>query len=304
MSNKEAYREFAKTCLSLPLCYQPWYLDSVAENGHWDVALHVENNMIQGVWTWFRKRKFGLPYITMPHLTKWMGPWWPEAENLSLTLAHKRLESLYKQLPKAWQISSDWHPDMKNWLPLFWAGWKQTTRYTYTLDLKAENNPDAGINRNILRNLKKAGEALSIESVGSRAEFIRLHRMSFTRQGLIIPYSEALLNRHLDALEAHHALKMLFARNSAGKLCSVAALTWDAGRAYYHLSGDDPVHRQSGSGMLLVRESIRIAKEEMKLPLFDFEGSMIQGVEAVRRQFGAGQVPYFRVWKPLSPFRI
>lgn len=302
MSQKAAYRAFAASCVTLPLCYQPWYLDAVTEKGEWDVVLKEEKGKVTGVWPWFQKRKFGIPYITMPHLTKWMGPWWPDMDKVSLTEAHERLDFLSKRLPKAFKISCDWHPDMQNWLPLYWAGWKQTTRYTYRLNLTDRIELDAGFNRNVQRNLKKADEHLKIDLKGTRAEFIRLHRLSFERQGLRIPYSEGLLNRHLDALEAHKTVKMLYARDQEGTLCSVAALTWDAGSAYYHISGDDPAHRQSGSGLWILREAIRIAMVELKLPLFDFEGSMIQGVEAVRRQFGAKQVPYFRVWRPIRPF--
>ncbi len=302
MSDKAAFRQFAQTCPNLPLCFQPWYLDAVMQDGSWDVVLAQENGEVKGLWTWMLKRKFGLPYITMPHLTKWMGPWMPEATRKNLTLSHEVLATLYQRLPPAYKISADWHPDMQNWLPLYWKGFHQTTRYTYILDLKGEHAPDEGFNRNIRRNIKNAGQEIQVSPEGTRSEFIHCHRMSFQRQGLRMPYTENLLNRHLDALEAHNSVKLLFARNAEGKLYSVAALTWDAGRAYYHLSGDDPEYRQSGSGLLLVWESIKFAREVLRVPIFDFEGSMIPGVEAVRRQFGAVQLPYFRVWKPFRLF--
>lgn len=302
MSDKAAFRQFAQTCSNLPLCFQPWYLDAVVQDGRWDVAIFQENGEVKGLWTWMLKRKFGLPYITMPHLTKWMGPWMPKATRKNLTLSHEVLTSLYQRLPPACKISADWHPDIQNWLPLYWNGFHQTTRYTYTLDLKGEHAPNEGFNRNIRRNIEKAGREIQVSPEGTRSEFIHCHRMSFQRQGLSMPYTEDLLNKHLDALEAHHSVKLLFARHASGKLYSVAALTWDAERAYYHLSGDDPEYRQSGSGHLLVWESIRFAQEELQVPIFDFEGSMIPGVEAVRRQFGALQLPYFRVWKPFRLF--
>lgn len=55
--------------------------------------------------------------------------------------------------------------------------------------------------------------------------------------------------------------------------------------------------RNNGAGILLIWEAIRFTKENLGLDTFDFEGSMLPNVEAIRRQFGAVQVPYFTVWK-------
>ena len=81
---------------------------------------------------------------------------------------------------------------------------------------------------------------------------------------------------------------------------SVAYLIWDATTAYYLLAGDDPARRASGAGMLLAWEAIRYASAVLGLRCFDFEGSMLPGVERVRVRFGAVQTPYFFVWKYTS----
>jgi hypothetical protein len=67
------------------------------------------------------------------------------------------------------------------------------------------------------------------------------------------------------------------------------------------MAGDDPALRHSGAGILLAWEAIRYTHEVLKLPIFDFAGSMILPIERVRRQFGALQKPYFRVQKEWSP---
>ena len=41
--------------------------------------------------------------------------------------------------------------------------------------------------------------------------------------------------------------------------------------------------------------AIQLAQKENKL--FDFEGSMMEGVEQRNRQFGAKQTPYFQIKK-------
>ncbi len=299
MSAKDRYRQFAASCSELPLCFQPWYLDAVTDGGDWDVALSEDKDRVMGVWTYFLKRKFGLPYITMPHFTKWMGPWLVPDARRRLTDEHRIIDSLRVQLPRAWKITVDCHPDLGNWLPLYWAGFRQTTRYTYILNLGDRDEVQNGFNRNVQRNIRKAVASISVSQEGNLQEFYALLRMSFERQGKPLPYSFVQLQRHLESLLEHGAARLFFARNPAGDLCSVAALTWDQQRAYYHLSGDDPAQRAGGSGILLVWEALRYACETLRVPLFDFEGSMIPTVEAVRRNFGAAQQPYFRIWKPL-----
>ncbi len=300
MTPQERYRHFANESAELPLCFQPWYLDAVADGGLWDVALVEEKGHIRAVWPYFLKKKYGLPYITMPLFTKWMGPWLvPSTPYHRLTEQHRWIEALYKQLPRVVKMTVDCHPDSQNWLPLYWAGLRQTTRYTYVLDLKDPEQLQTGLNRNVQRNIRKARHAIAVSGEGSIQEFYEINRMSFQRQGIPLPYTFEQMHRHLESLQQRQAVQLFFARNAKGRLCSVAALTWDNRRAYYHLSGDDPLFRDSGSGILLIWEALQYAVEALKVPIFDFEGSMIPSVEAVRRSFGAVQQPYFRLWKPL-----
>ena len=105
------------------------------------------------------------------------------------------------------------------------------------------------------------------------------------------------MQRHDAALAAHGARQLFRAVDAEGRTHSAAYLVWDRQAAYYHLSGDDPSLRASGAGLLLVWEAIRYSSEVLGLQCFDFEGSMLPGVEQVRVSFGAVQTPYFHVWK-------
>jgi hypothetical protein len=66
------------------------------------------------------------------------------------------------------------------------------------------------------------------------------------------------------------------------------------------MSGDDPQLRSSGSALLLKWTAVMYAKKTLNLHTFDFEGSMIRAIEAGRRDFGARQIPYFRIRKEWS----
>ena len=60
--------------------------------------------------------------------------------------------------------------------------------------------------------------------------------------------------------------------------------------------GDDPELRSSDAVQLLVWKALEFVSS-IGLTEFDFEGSMIESIEAVGRAFGAKQVPYFAISK-------
>jgi lipid II:glycine glycyltransferase (peptidoglycan interpeptide bridge formation enzyme) len=301
MTAKEKYRLFCQTEQELPLFVQDWYLDAVCQDGFWDVALVEKKDRILASLPFFVKKKLGFTYITMPPMVKTMGPYLiPEVRELKNS--HRFYQQLIDQLPKVDGFKQDFHPALTNWLPFYWKGYQQTTRYTYTLDVTNLDQVYDELNRNMKRNIKKAAAQLSIETHHSLDTFYRINQMSFDRQGVNIPYSFNFLQKHDRALEKNNARQMLFAVDEQGRIHSAAYLVWDKTTAYYHLSGDDPELRNSGAGILLIWEAIKYTHEQLRLPRFDFEGSMIENIEAIRRQFGARQEPYFRVWKYHSLF--
>ncbi len=288
------YRRFCRKTADLPVFFQDWHLDAVCAGGQWDAAVICKGEEPIAVWPYFLKHKWGFRYISMPPFTKFMGPWFgipPER----LTDEHRLLDQLHDQLPRVHAVKQEWHYSRQNWLPLYWKGYRQTTRYSYCLALRDPHEWKQGLNRNMQRNLRKAARALTLDISDDLERFYRLNSLSFNRQGLRPPYSFAQLERHDAALREHQARRIFFARDARGRDCSAAYLIWDARSAYYHLSGDDPALRHLGGGILLIQEAIHYTCETLQLPVFDFEGSMLRSVEAIRRQFGAQQQPYFRI---------
>ncbi|GAA3963887.1 GNAT family N-acetyltransferase [Hymenobacter antarcticus] len=298
MSASDQYRDFCRTAPDVPIFAQPWYLDACAEGGAWDVVLAHDNGRVVGALPFFHKKKGPFRYVTMPPFVKMLGPYLlPEFRGL-LKKEHGLLEELIGQLPAFAAFKQNFYPTATNWLPFYWQGFRQTTYYTYRLNgLHQLAQLEAGINRNLRRNIQKARQQVRVVHNLPPEEFYRLNKRSFDRQGLAMPYSWAQFARHDAALAAHGARQYFFAVDAQNRVHSAAYLIWDQQAAYYHLSGDDPALRESGAGILLVWEAIRYASEVLGLACFDFEGSMLPAVERIRVQFGAVQTPYFFVWK-------
>jgi hypothetical protein len=302
MTSQDHYRTFASTAPDLPLFLQPWYLDAVCEEGRWDAALAYKGEQLVAVLPYYLKRKFHWKYVAMPRLCKFMGPYiLPKFRHLNEET--HLFESLIGQLPK--QLSAfeqDVNYAVVNWLPFYWAGFRQSTRYSYVLDLNlSESELYEQISKNYRQKIKAAKEKLMVSTGHSLLELQRLVALSFARQGLAAPFTPKFLEGLYDALNSHHSCQLFFAVDPDNQAVhSAALLAWDKQSAYYLLSGDDPSLRASGSAILLKWEAILFAKNTLHLPVFDFEGSMIRSIEIGRRDFGAQQRQYFRLQKEWS----
>ena len=299
------YRSFcASAPADFPLFMQDWYLDAVcAGSGAWDAAVVEKAGQVVAVWPYFLKKKWMWQYVAMPPLARLMGPYIvPEWRNLRKEPA--LMEELIGHLPAGLAaLEQDFPYTVGNWLPFYWKGFTQTTRYSYTLKI---NDIDK-VWKNLAsdyRNQKipKAEQLVEVKTGCPLPEFIRIHNSGFERKGMRPPVATDLLHRLDTALAAQGQREIFMAVDRQnGAIHSVGYLVWDARSAYLLMAGDAPELRASGAGILLIRDMIRYTHEVLQRPVFDFLGSMIQPVERVRRQFGAVQQPYFRLRKEWSP---
>ncbi|MEZ4993465.1 MAG: GNAT family N-acetyltransferase [Saprospiraceae bacterium] len=295
MSNQASYRQFCKTLPDLPVFLQPWYLDAAQQTEIWDAALLWHEDEVVAALPYFFKKKWIFRSIVLPPFVKYLGPVL-HPDHRTLSNQHQLYAGLIRQLPAFDSFKLDMHPEFTNWLPFRWAGFRQTTRYTYRLNIADLEQTLDGIRYNNRREIRKADQFFSLRHDLSLSEFYRINKMSFDRQQIKIPYSITQLERHDQALNDHQA-RELFALDAQEQIYAVAYLIWDRQRAYFHLAGDDPRFRNKHAGIWLIWKCIEYARNTLQLTEFDFEGSMIPSIEAVRRRFGARQTPYFRLWK-------
>ncbi|MBL7774452.1 MAG: GNAT family N-acetyltransferase [Saprospiraceae bacterium] len=285
----------------MPIFLHDWYLDAVCGPANWQAALAYRGEQPVAVLPFFLKKKGPWRYVAMPQLTRMMGPYLlPEFRQPRFEV--RLLKQLLDQLPPLAAFEQDFNYTAANWLPFYWRGFRQTTRYSYTLDLTdgdallANLAPDYRNNK-----IPKAAAQVQVHTGNDLELFFRVHNLSYRRQGMPAPVGFNFLQNLDCALEARQARQIFWATDRAsGAIHSVAYLVWDRQSAYYLLAGDDPALRRSGAGILLAWEAIRYAREVLRLRRFDFAGSMIPAIERVRRQFGAEQQPYSRVQKEWS----
>jgi hypothetical protein len=235
----------------------------------------------------------------MPKLTPVLGPWFRAPDGKSgnrLAIEKDLIGELLDGLPACDSYSQSWHHSMTNWLPAFWRGYGQTTRYTYRIPSLADLDAVwAGTQSNIRTDVRKAEGrfGVTVDQHAGLEEFLALQDLTFARQGKASPYSREFLRR-VDAAALSQGVRRIFvARDPAGRPHAGVYLVWDEGSAYYLMGGGDPEVRGSGATSLCLWHAIRFASTVTAS--FDFEGSMIEPVERLFRAFGAEQTPYFAV---------
>lgn len=282
---------------------KPWWLDAVAPKKWKEIKVEKSGEVVARMPYVFEKRK-GFILIKMPPLTQTLGPWLrpSKAKYAKQISEQKDLQmDLIDKIPKFDSFSLDFHYSLTNWLPFYWRGFEQTTRYTYIIeDLTDIGRVWEGLLPKIRTDIKKAKNRfkLKIRTDLGIDIFLENNEMTFRRQGIKVPYSEELLRRVDSACERESARKIFFAVDKNGRIHASAYIVWDENSAYYLMGGSDPELRSSGATSLCLWEAIDFASTVTER--FDFEGSMMESVERYFRGFGAVQKPYFRIYKQES----
>lgn len=296
--HKQRYRELCRAESDIPLFSQDWWLDAVAGED-WDVVLCEKDGKVLASMPFIIKKKLFLTMVTMPILTQHLGPWFrPSNDKSSKRLANEKdlMAALISQLPDYDYFSANWQYSRNNWLPFYWAGFKQSTRYTYALEnLQDQKHLWDQLQQNIRGDVRKAEGrfSLKVRSDLPLEDFLSLNNLVFKRQGLKMPYSTELVERIDQACSSRYARKILIAEDEEGRHHAGVYIVWDEHSAYYLMGGGDPELRNSGATSLCMWEAIKFSSGVTKR--FDFEGSMLEPVERFFRAFGAEQTPYFSI---------
>lgn len=302
MTDKNLYREFCKQEQTIPIFSRDWWLDAVCGLEKWDVIVIKRGKDIAATMPYYLIQGRLFKTLGMPSLTQFLGPWIQLSKKKYADLLSeqkKMMTILIDQLPQFDYFSQNFHHSITNWLPFYWKGFSQTTRYTYVIeDLSDLKNVWNNFSYAKIKNIKKAEKTVSVHFDLSAKDFYNNHRMTLAKQGEKISYSWDLFERIYNAGYKRSAAKTIYATDNEGNIHAALFVIWDSESAYDLISTIDPDFRNSGAATLLIKEIIRYVSTRTKK--FDFEGTMIEGVENSFRQFGAIQKPYFTVFKTNS----
>jgi len=303
MTHKVLYRELCDAESSVPLFCRSWWLDSVCGEDAWDVVIVMRDRSVVAAMPYFVRVRHGIRRIEMPSLTQYMGPWisYPTLQKYHTRLSFEKeiLSEIIEKLPAFDVFQQNFAWTVTNWLPFYWKGFHQTTRYTYVIeDLSDLDKLFSNIRSNIKTDIRKAQKSLRIFDGDDLDRFYQVNKLTFIRQEVSIPYNFDFIHQLDTACTQKGCRKIFFAEDQDGVVHAAIYIVWDNQSAYYLMGGGDPTLRNSGAMSLLIWEAIKFSAGVTQR--FDFEGSMLEPVERFFRAFGAVQRPYFHVTKTNS----
>ena len=273
---------------------KPWWLDVVAPDSWHDLTV-MEDNKIIARWPIVTNGN----RIAMPPLTQTLGFWISDDVIKSDPFYNKRkkiINCLLDQIPadKSIKISLDHNADY--FLPFYWKNFIIKPRISYRFsNLSNIDNIYNGFNNNVKRNIKSAAKKVIVENSEDIEHLQILLEKTFLLQKRKYPFSKELVRKIFRASQVHKSSSLLYAKDNEGNIHSGTLLLYDNKVCYYLLVGTDPKYRSSGANTLLIWEGIKFASQVSKS--FDFEGSMIEGIENFYRQFGGKPVVYYEIRK-------
>ena len=125
-------------------------------------------------------------------------------------------------------------------------------------------------------------------------EFLNLNKKVYQRQKMK-PYCLEVLQKLINESKSRGQGDIWAAYDTEGRLHSAIFMVWQGSSAYCLASGSDPSLRHSqGKTWVLWKIINELSKQCIS---FDFDGSMVKGIEHFNREFGALQMPYFAISK-------
>ncbi|MDR0757621.1 MAG: GNAT family N-acetyltransferase [Tannerella sp.] len=297
--SKQTYHTLCLTEESIPIFSQDWWLDAACGEANWDVLSVEKNGKILAAWPLYMPLR---GVVSMPPYTQTMGIWFaPPSADTKYRSALEHRQTLCKQLIgklNARSFLQHFNCMFTDWLPFYWNGYRQTTRYTYLLEnLKNGELLWNSMSRNMRRNIKRAQDEfrITVRQGVSPDDFLRIQAQTFERQHKKNRQDPRVLRRLIDVCRRRGQGEIWGGYDGQGRLHAAAFVVWQKRSAFYIAGGGDPALRHSGAHSLVLWDAIRFVAGCSET--FDFEGSMLPGVERFFREFGAVQMPYFAISK-------
>ncbi len=248
-----------------------------------------------------------LPYvisngkISSPVYTQTMGIWMSEEcrgkkrGNEQFNTQKEIIHDLLQQLPQKADIDIILDCSQDYILPFRWEGFSIEPRFSYRIsNLENLLDVEASFSKSIKRDYNRGEKLLHIDdSPNSIGDFIKLQNLTYERQGRKNPVSNEITERIIrKAIELGHG-RIMLARDDDNKAHAGSFVLYDDRVCYHLMSGQDTSFGNDGAMPFLLYKEILFARDVSRV--FDFEGSMVEGIEQVYRRYGGEIVTLWRI---------
>tara|TARA_R110001592_G_scaffold31018_3_gene110031 strand:+ start:784 stop:1722 length:939 start_codon:yes stop_codon:yes gene_type:complete len=302
---KEKYQRFCGENKEIPLFLTYNWYNALYKNSDWSVVVEEKGEELVGFIPYLLTKKKTFNVINQPLLTPYQGVWlnYPKEQKYANRLGFEKevITSLIKKLPKTDLFQQKFTPQFTNWMPFYWKGFEQSTRYTYIInDLSDLSIVFSNFKENIRREIRKAEKQLTVVNSEDVELLFKMKQDIYAVNNTTYPIPFDILKKAVDYGLANNCGEILIAKDKEDNIHSVLFYVWDNSSAYYLQGVTSEKFKTTGSMSLLLWEAIN--RSATKTKNFNFEGSMIEPIERYFRAFGGKLTPYFEIKKTSSKF--
>lgn len=276
-----------------------WWLEAAAP-GAWDRVSVSWDNVIVGEMAFHLKRRWGLTYITMPHLTRTMSPRLssPSTKPILRSLDNQAIVGeLIQKLPRHDRFERALSPDCPSRQGFVHAN--LTLTHMFTFRSAPGDTPDTMLQQahpETRRIIGKAKRECTVERSKDIERFIRLHLRTYGETSTV---DYVVLPRLFQAAASRGQAEIIFVRVNDDADTAAMILVWDSHVTYAWLVARNSAQNYRGASSLLVFEAMSTAH---KLGLIlDLDGYVRPAVGAFMTKFGLQPAvrPYVNGASPL-----
>ena len=286
----------------------PAYMDVVAPG--WQAIEVWQDHTLVAIMPLLVKSKAGMTYALQPAFCQYWGIFFgPDKDSGNykhFSTRKKIVKAALEAIPSSirWFLNG-FAPEFDYPHPFHWAGYALKTRYTYRLNLgigaAALEKAYDGDTRYDIR--KAASNGLDVKTCDDGAELLRLIEANHTSgKFLLKPDEITKLKALIPVLFKEKLGFLLEVHNAQGQVIASGLFGNFAGKTAYLMSAQSPEGTSQGAMTLLLDFAIK--KSATSSRVFDFEGSMIEGIEGFFRGFGGAPVPYLTIEKNQLPLLV
>jgi hypothetical protein len=264
----------------------------------WSLAFLDENGRPMGGLNLARVKLRGFSTLSQPmyhpHCSMFLTPL-PGGMVAQQSRQKKVLETLINHLSMASErtICLPFPPEWTDLQPFIWKGYRCTVKYTYRIQCQGANAPEEGFEGTLKGHIRKAKDSgIEVVASASREALMAVWNETANDQGFAV--NEHAIDALFEAVEKGGA--QLRVAKYEERTIGFAFTVFDEHRCYYLLGGLSRSTKIRGALPTLLTDAIASYRQTGG-EVFDFEGSMMPGVERFFRSFGGDLTPYFVVAK-------
>ncbi len=310
MNSKQKYIEYCNSN-AVTLFMQPWYLD-IVYNGNWNVMIYENDAHLPLAFIpyyIYRQNFFKSirPMNFIPYQGVVINKAYYDEHIISSNSLH-RLYSFENSISECFASQIDkikpsacflnFSPEFFCATPFVQHGFSANVKYTYRLDLTKEYFN--GFSSAMRKKLRKAEKELYVTNDDfDLKEIFQILCSTYNKQHEKISYTFDRFQHLVTSAINRKQGKMFVCKDNENNIAAALFIVWDESTAYSLIGGSNYENNHRDAGALLQYQSINYS-QQIGLKTYDFEGSMLKGVESFFQHFGATRMPYISLNKYYS----